>query len=57
MTIEEAMGKLLAVKNAADGGTELISCQGQPMDGYSELANYRSILEEYLEGNNDRVYG
>lgn len=41
--------KMLAVKEASDNQTALISCQGQAMDGYSELANYRYILEEYIK--------
>ena len=40
------LDKLLRVKAAADGGDELLSNQGQALDGYSELANYRSILDK-----------
>ncbi len=43
--IDAVVTKMLEVKNAADSGQALISCQGQAMDGYSELANYRSILD------------
>ena len=43
--LEEIVKKMLAVKKASDSGKSLISCQGQAMDGYSELANYRSILK------------
>ena len=41
----KAIAQMLAVKKAADSGQALVSCQGQAMDGYSELANYRSILD------------
>lgn len=37
---------LIEVKKCADGGTALISNQGQALDGYSELANYRAIIEK-----------
>lgn len=43
--VDAVIGKMLAVKKAADTGDALVSCQGQAMDGYSELANYRSILD------------
>ena len=42
----DVLAKLLAVKKAADSGQSLVSCQGQGLDGYSELANYRSILDD-----------
>lgn len=37
---------LIKVKECADAGTALISNQGQALDGYSELANYRAIIEK-----------
>ena len=37
---------LLTVKRAADGNQPLLSNQGQALDGYSELANYRAILKK-----------
>lgn len=40
---------ILRIKEAADGGKELIANQVQAMDGYSELANYRSEIEKYAE--------
>ena len=43
--LRQIVKKLIKVKAAADGKIELISNQGQAMDGYSELYNYRSILE------------
>ena len=49
MTAEKAIKKMLRVKDASDGKKALFSCQGQAMDGYSELANYRQILEQYKE--------
>lgn len=47
MTTEEVIKQMLQVKEMADGRVSLVSCQGQAMDGYSELANYRALLEEY----------
>ena len=43
--LREALDRLLNVKRMADGGNPLLSNQGQALDGYSELANYRRILE------------
>lgn len=43
--VDKAITQMLAVKKAADSGAALVSCQGQAMDGYSELANYRQILD------------
>ena len=43
--VNRVIAQMLAVKKAADSGQALVSCQGQGMDGYSELANYRSILD------------
>jgi len=43
--VDEVITKMLDVKKASDSGQALMSCQGQAMDGYSELANYRSILD------------
>jgi hypothetical protein len=55
MTDRETILKLIRVKRAADGRIPMPSCQGQAMDGYSELANYRAIIgvievELILEG-------
>ena len=49
MTEREAMDALIRIKQCADGGTELVSNQGQGMDGYSELANYRQVIEKYIK--------
>ena len=43
--IDAVVRKMLDVKAAADSGKALVSNQGQAMDGYSELANYRNILD------------
>ncbi len=43
--VNKVITQMLAVKKASDSGQALFSCQGQAMDGYSELANYRSILD------------
>lgn len=44
--LRKIIKRLLAVKKASDSGKSLVSCQGQAMEGYSELANYRAILEQ-----------
>lgn len=41
------LDQLLRIKQAADDGTSLISNQGQALDGYSELANYRAVIEKF----------
>ena len=43
------MNALIRIKECADGGIELVSNQGQTLDGYSELANYRSIIEKFVK--------
>lgn len=43
--VDTVLANLLAVKKMADEGQTLVSNQGQAMDGYTELANYRSILD------------
>ena len=56
MTESGAMKQLLAVYEAATTDKALISNQGQALDGYSELANYRAILAAFLkskESDND----
>lgn len=50
MTEQEAMKELTNIKQCADYGTPLTSNQGQPLDGYSELANYRSVIERFMKG-------
>ena len=49
MTNDEAIEALLKIKALADNKTICYSNQGQTLDGYSELANYRLILSK-LEG-------
>jgi hypothetical protein len=41
--------RLVEIKAMADGGVESVTNQGQAMDGYSELANYRDIIKEIEE--------
>lgn len=41
--------KLVDVLDALEGGSSLISNQGQPLDGYSALANFRAIAQEAKE--------
>jgi len=40
--------QLLDVYEAATTGKALVSNQGQSLDGYSELSNYRSILAKMI---------
>ena len=44
MAPERALSRLVAIKRVADERAELASDQGKPLDGYSELANYRGVL-------------
>jgi hypothetical protein len=41
---ESTINKMLCVYRAAVSGKSLVSNQGQSLDGFSELANYRAIL-------------
>ena len=41
--------RMLNVFVAANSGTSTFANQGQAMDGYSELANYKNILKDVLE--------
>ena len=40
---------LIAIRQTALSGTPLMSCQGQPMDGRSELAEYQSIIDKIID--------
>ena len=48
-TDQDATEAMIRVKQAADGGDVLVSNQGQGMDGYSELANYRAVLDKLIK--------
>ncbi len=50
MEPEATMDKLVCIKICADGKDALVSNQGQALDGYSELANYRDIIQKYADG-------
>ena len=52
MNSDDIIKSLMKVKNAADGRISLLSNQGQALDGISELANYRGILELYDKKKN-----
>ena len=41
----ELASYLVTIKGYADGGKELVSNQGQALDGYSELAEYRGAID------------
>jgi len=45
MTLD-LLTKLVLTLDAYEGGDSLVSNQGQAMDGYSALANFKSIAEE-----------
>ena len=49
MKQNEFVEKLIRIKQIADGETALISCQGQGVSGYEELANYRGLIEKFQE--------
>jgi hypothetical protein len=49
----DALNALLKVYDAANDKTELVSNQGQAMDGFSELANYRAILRDFYATDNN----
>ena len=40
------LAQLVQVLNAYEGGDALVSNQGQGMDGYSALANFKAIAEQ-----------
>ena len=44
--MEELVQWLIKIKDMADGGKTSLANQGQALDGYSELANYRDIIEQ-----------
>ena len=44
-TVLLMLDQIIAVADAAKSGGPLLSCQGQGMDGHSELANYRDCVE------------
>jgi hypothetical protein len=49
--LEKRMKEMVDVYKAAKSGKALFCCQGQPMDGYSQLANYNHIIEQWLQEN------
>ena len=54
--MDEHVKSLIAVRRTALSGTSLMSCQGQPMDGISELAEYQSIIDKIIcERNINRM--
>jgi len=44
--MKELIDQLIEIKHKADGKIETLANQGQAMDGYSELANYRNIIDK-----------
>ena len=53
--IEILVKKLINTKRIADGKIATFSCQGQAMDGYSELAEYRSLINQLETAGGDRI--
>ena len=47
--LRATMNALIHIKQCADGGTSSVSNQGQALDGYSELANYRDVIEKFMK--------
>ena len=45
--LEVIINLMLRTKDVSDGQVVCVSNQGQGMDGYTELATYRSILESF----------
>ena len=45
--LEDVVTQMLRIKDLADGQVITISNQGQALDGYTELASYRSILSRF----------
>lgn len=42
----EIMQDLVTILDALESRNESIACQGQPMDGFSALYNFRSVAEK-----------
>lgn len=59
--LREAAMDIVRIFYAANSKKPLFSCQGQAMDGYTELANYRFLVEKFIDilGKDwcDEVYG
>lgn len=47
--------KLINTKRLADGGIATFGAQGQAMDGYSELAEYRALIDKLRLAGGDRI--
>ena len=50
-TMIELTKQLIHIKDIADNKIVTLSCQGQGMDGYTELAEYRNIIEKLRKTN------
>lgn len=44
--MEQFLEKIVKIFDAQKDGSVKFSCQGQPMDGYSALANYNEISRD-----------
>lgn len=55
----EAIGilvkKLINTKRLADGGIATFGAQGQVMDGYTELAEYRNLIDRLETAEGARI--
>jgi hypothetical protein len=47
--------KLINTKRIADGGVATFACQGQGMDGYTELAEYRALIDKLETAGGARI--
>ena len=46
---------LINIKRLADGGIPTFGAQGQAMDGYTELAEYRAIIDKLDAAGGARI--
>ncbi len=54
MEPEEVVKKLIKILDCYDGGTVLISNQGQALDGFSALAEFVSLARKAKKEENEK---
>jgi len=47
--VQLELNKIIYIYKCAISGKEFISNQGQALDGYSELANYRDVIRGWID--------
>lgn len=52
--MKELIAQLIKIKDIADGKVSTVSCQGQAMSGYDELAEYRRLIEKLRVSQHSR---